>query len=931
MKYSSGLVFLLLSCVFATQKLVPRLDKVGPDVGYHAIVKENEKIVEVIPRIRVVDVEPVRFLVNSKHHGEIPFRVQITNSKKGEAVLVAKTALNCEKRKSYKFDIAAVGRNGEVSENITVHLTVEDVNEYAPVFLQDSYIMDVDEERMYNNIIQVKAEDRDCTPKYSDICKYEILTPDQPFTIDSEGRIKNTEPLSWERSHNHILRVVAFDCGMKRSKPTSVNIRVNEVCHIGWKGVYDRIEYVPESGQQKLFPSARLNLCDVPCKPEKLSARITLSTGHIGKGCDRDTYSVESQRKLCGANTESVDLLPIPELGATWTRNLPMDEGRESDQIYEFDGATSVVIPETILNHNLTDNFTVTFWMKHEPLPEPNHTSHHTKEHIICNSDDHVHNRHHYSIFVRNCRLILLLRREFYQERPSVFRPAEWRWKLPEVCDNQWHHFAVSVKFPQASLYVDGQVFKVTANNPEVIDDWPLHPMKGVNTTFVVGACWQGRENKTNFHFHGYLAGLSLLRGETENLEVLSCLHQCKESLEEPSTDLLEPGMELMTNSEKTQVTMEGNNKENLEKLVSNVMYWNSRKFPTPGRRNLYLDTVVMCSNGKPQKVPEIKSYVMVMQPEEPSIVINGTSNLAREYKAFKEGIELFNTISLTVDQNHEEEFSDVVVTIDNKVDKCSIQVYPPLNPDHEYFRLPQNLMLHLRVHHRDHKEGVIIYGADKIHNYELILRQILYFNRKPAYYLNRAFKLVCFELNDRFVSNEYIQTLTVIHPRAEPSHEVENHVNPIHIAHAQVNKQKVDIQHPNVKSEHVNTNGLDGRETVTKTSASHAMTVIIVVCVGFLVSMIVLGVIRIRAAHRRSRESREDEQEMAWDDSSLTITVNPMDQIDQPNKAKPLQEDEDSDSSDDGSSYHDGESSEEETEQVKERDLEWDNSNISF
>lgn len=41
---------------------------------------------------------------------------------------------------------------------------------------------------------------------------------------------------------------------------------------------------------------------------------------------------------------------------------------------------------------------------------------------------------------------------------------------------------------------------------------------------------------------------------------------------------------------------------------------------------------------------------------------------------------------------------------------------------------------------------------------------------------------------------------------------------------------------------------------------------------------MIVLGVIRIRAAHHRSRESRDEDQEMAWDDSSLTIIVNPMD-----------------------------------------------------
>ena len=57
-------------------------------------------------------------------------------------------------------------------------------------------------------------------------------------------------------------------------------------------------------------------------------------------------------------------------------------------------------------------------------------------------------------------------------------------------------------------------------------------------------------------------------------------------------------------------------------------------------------------------------------------------------------------------------------------------------------------------------------------------------------------------------------------------------------------------------------------------------MIVIIVVCVGFLAFMIVLGVIRIRAAHQRTQEVQvEEKQEMEWDNSALTITVNPMDQ----------------------------------------------------
>lgn len=33
-------------------------------------------------------------------------------------------------------------------------------------------------------------------------------------------------------------------------------------------------------------------------------------------------------------------------------------------------------------------------------------------------------------------------------------------------------------------------------------------------------------------HLKGYLAGLSILVGENEKPEVLSCLHQCKESLQ---------------------------------------------------------------------------------------------------------------------------------------------------------------------------------------------------------------------------------------------------------------------------------------------------------------------------------------------------------------------------------------------------------------
>ncbi|KAF7644674.1 hypothetical protein LDENG_00217790 [Lucifuga dentata] len=136
---------------------------------------------------------------------------------------------------------------------------------------------------------------------------------------------------------------------------------------------------------------------------------VELQTSHIGKGCDRETYSEKSLQKLCGASSGSTDLLPAPSTSTNWTASL------------------AAKIPDWVVPQNLTDQFTIATWMKHGPSPGLRAE----KETLLCNSDKTEMNRHHYSLYVHNCRLVFLLRRDFTQV--DTFRPAEFHWKLEQA------------------------------------------------------------------------------------------------------------------------------------------------------------------------------------------------------------------------------------------------------------------------------------------------------------------------------------------------------------------------------------------------------------------------------------------------------------------------------------------------------------------
>ncbi|NP_599203.1 calsyntenin-3 precursor [Rattus norvegicus] len=881
------------------------------EAEYQGIVMENDNTVLLNPPLFALDKDaPLRYageICGFRLHGSgVPFKAVILDKATGEGLIRAKEPVDCEAQKEHTFTTQAYdcvdgpdGANTKKSHKATVHVRVNDVNEFAPVFVERLYRAAVTEGKLYDRILRVEAIDGDCSPQYSQICYYEILTPNTPFLIDNDGNIENTEKLQYSGEKLYKFTVTAYDCGKKRAADDAeVEIQVKPTCKPSWQGWNKRIEYAPGAGSLALFPGIRLETCDEPLW--NIQATIELQTSHVAKGCDRDNYSERALRKLCGAATGEVDLLPMPGPNANWTAGLSVHYSQDSSLIYWFNGTQAVQVPlggpaglGSGPQDGLSDHFTLSFWMKHSVTPSKGKKE---EETIVCNTIQNEDGYSHYSLTVHGCRIAFL-----YWPLLESARPVKFLWKLEQVCDDEWHHYALNLEFPTVTLYTDGISF-----DPALIhDNGLIHPPRR-EPALMIGACWseeknkekeKGGENSTDttsgdplpihHYFHGYLAGFSVRSGRLESREVIECLYACREGLDYRDFESLGKGMKVHVNPSQSLLTLEGDDVETFNHALQHVAYMNTLRFATPGVRPLRLTTAVKCfSEESCVSIPEVEGYVVVLQPDAPQILLSGTAHFARPAVDFEgpEGVPLFPDLQITCSISHQVEakadeswqgtvtdtrMSDEIV---HNLDGCEISlVGDDLDPERESLLLDMASLQQRGLELTNRSAYLTIAGVETITVYEEILRQARYQLRHGAALYARKFRLSCSEMNGRYSSNEFIVEVNVLHSMnrvAHPSHVLSSQQF-LHRGH----QPPPEMAGHSLASSHRNS------------MVPSAATLIIVVCVGFLVLMVILGLVRIHSLHRRvsgtggpsGASADPKDPDLFWDDSALTIIVNPM------------------------------------------------------
>jgi hypothetical protein len=948
MRFLSATVLIALFATVAFSKHIhrsPVIDLHGAD-EFIGLIREDQQVVSIAPRLAILSESgPIcKYELISTSGEELPFEAIVQNEHEGTAIVKVKdgSTLDCS-HNEYSVRVVAVRCNDEKSRSdaAPLKITVKDTNNHAPEFDAPWYSFDAEEGHIYKIIARVYASDKDCGAPYGTICRYEITNAleKSPFRMSDDGILSNIVPLNYSDAQSHILTVVAHDCGMRRSKSTLITVNVLPKCISKINGLKE-VEYA--SGKQPIASEAEVKFCrdeEHVCVAKEAEAKLVLLPS-----------KTEEKSAICGVNSETIDLLAKPVVKAA--PESPEDEDDDDDEDDEssseetndvqegekfmFDGkSNSVIVPNSAVKSPIPERFTLSFKMKHAKGTKEEQA---LKQNILCESDESHLNRHHFAVYIRHCKLELLLRREA-EHATAEFRAAEWRWQDSRVCDNEWHSYSILFNnLDDVQLFIDGKKYESNDRNPEILDDWPLHQTKELKTRLVVGACWHARSSSMTQYFNGYLTAMKLLPGKVESLDAISCSHEQSEQLLIEAEDSLKPGDVIESNKAKTEITLRAKNVEELNRLIRKVQY--SSKSNDSIDSTVEITAKQRCHDGRQLSIDTSSIAIVSKEASTPAstpvvLSVSGVHLINTDQRSLKVGTSMLPEIDITVTQQDPTTNKAIDVTGKNKLSWCKVAMKPARDMDLEYFSSPAALIASLNVDFEHDKQGIMLKGIETVKGYREILSKIHYFNTRPDSYNKRLYSVQCALESGKIVSNEFTISMTIEGGKATsddssvervPIKSLESIVESIESeedvlkfgkqfepsfeSNRLQNILEMDLPRPKALLSH------RGYEVGQGAIAGGAIAVVVVICVGFLLVLLVIGVLKMRdtpssthSPRRNSRKRKSQTEGMEWDDAGMNITMNPLGDIEKnANGGVFSEEDEEEESSDDGESNHDEE-----------------------
>ncbi|CAF3887254.1 unnamed protein product [Rotaria sordida] len=827
---------------------------------YIGHIQENERIVEIKPRLYASDADPLNspngqicgYELSLYKHDDIvneilqniPFVVELINEK---PIIQLKTNINkldCEIKQSYRLFIRAYdcANNNErrYSERSSLIITIDDINEFAPIFTHQNYLFKLHQDHNCLSC-RVEATDDDCSNIDHRVCDYQIQTPNVPFSIDSNGSISIITPLM---NNTYEFDVVAIDCyssslfkdTRKISEPAKVTIKIIKSCKPTIADDYPT-KLTIQADHTHIFDTVHVDTCDETCAVENIIGTVTFDSNGIDSGCNLEQCS--------SINREYV-LIP---------KDIDYNQAPQS-RYMSFDGINQVsIIHKTDFSGQLKNDFTIRMWMKH--TDEENDG----KEHIFCKTDEKLQNRHHTALFIQDGYLKLLIRKGPLSINDKNVYKSEWMWKLTQINDDQWHSYKLFINYPnQIDLYIDDKLFTITNDNFKVIEDFALPVINGTeDTIFTVGACWHARASQMAQHFHGELSGLSIEQKE-ELPDSISCIQDCQQYLDMPDIQV-QSNMEFISNSNRSIWKIRSDSSELYEDLLKHIVYRNTFDPIGPsGQRTVSIQTTLKClGENYTNNLPTFIRRLSIDEPIRPTnIELKGDTNFFVSEQIINQGINLFKNLSI---------YADAIKNDQVDISDCSINTSPDLT-NNEQIIIPDD-NFHINNLQKDLTQtGLILAGLGSIDSYQYVLQHIAYTSKSPVQYNDRTFSLVCVGSHDQTSTNE-IRIRIHIEKQIVPSAP---------FAAALSNKLFVD-------NDQTRDNLFDLGESAPSAKNLSGWPIIIVICVSVgLASVLVLYlVIRIRSGNRQASPltgtGDDAHSQMEWeDDIGLNIIVNPLD-----------------------------------------------------